>query len=380
VTSSPLVSVFLDGLRPDWVQKMPFVRSLAAADSIRTEFGYSIACHASMYTGMSIQDHGLWFVWLRDLPNSPFNPWLERIPTALDQIPTRLVMRKILLQQIPAEAYPRGYFRVPRLINVPMRHWPGLWVSEEKFWDEDQYVSKPTIFELARRSGLSLKTLGFHRGDQLASVQQPLLDSDLCHDWYYIFMGAVDHAAHRTGGEGRHFDEVIVEVDRAIEARCAQIERAHGTFDLVLWSDHGHLKVTKPVDIYDRMDKRVMDSTPHIVDTNFARFWVDGDSKQRLISMLENTLPEGHVLTQDEMEGYECWFPDGRYGDIIFYLDAPAAFTRTAWGFSRSQKSIHGYLPDNESMSATFVSTLESPSTNSIRDIFHLHKSRLGLD
>jgi Type I phosphodiesterase / nucleotide pyrophosphatase len=380
VTNPPLISVFLDGLRPDWLQKMPFARSLAAPVSIRTEFGYSIACHASMYTGLSIQDHGLWFVWLRDPTRSPFNRWLERIPSPLDQIPTRLVMRKILLQRIPADLYPRGYFRVPRLINAPMRHWPGLWVSEQRFWDEDQYVSKPTIFELARRSGVSLKTIGFHRGDQLASVRQPLADSDLCHDWYYIFMGAVDHAAHQTGGEGSHFDEVLLEVDRAVEARCGQIERAHGSFDFILWSDHGHLKATNPVDIYDRVDKRVMASTPHIIDTNFARFWVAGKDRQRLISMLENDVPEGHILTQEEMERYECWFPDGRYGDIIFYLDAPAVFTRTAWGFSRSQKSIHGYLPDNESMSAALVSTVPSPGINSIRDMFGLHKSRLALD
>jgi hypothetical protein len=123
-----------------------------------------------------------------------------------------------------------------------------------------------------------------------------------------------------------------------------------------------------------------MASTPHIIDTNFARFWVAGKDRQRLISMLENDVPEGHILTQEEMERYECWFPDGRYGDIIFYLDAPAVFTRTAWGFSRSQKSIHGYLPDNESMSAALVSTVPSPGINSIRDMFGLHKSRLALD
>jgi hypothetical protein len=376
----PLVSVFLDGLRPDWVAKMPFVRSIADATPLRTEFGYSIACHASMYTGLSIQDHGYWFVWLQDPAKSRFKPWLQRVPRVVDAIPTRLVLRKLLLRGVPAAEYPRGFFYVPRLVHVPIRQWPGMWVSEEKFWDEDDYAPTPTFFELARKAGVSSKFLGFHRGDHLGSVEQPLTGDDLQHDWYYLFMGEIDHAAHVTGGEGHHFDEVLARVDAAIAARCKDIEQARGGFDFVLWSDHGHQKVQKQVDIYKRIDTDLMRSTPHVVDTNFARFWTsEPGQRDRLLSQLEKQVPEGRVLQQEEMQRWECWFPDHRYGDVVFYLDAPSVFSRTAWGYSRSQNSIHGYIPDLESMSGTLVTSGPGAGTRSLREMFAVHTARLGL-
>jgi hypothetical protein len=376
----PLISVFVDGLRPDWIRKMPFVRSVASPNALRTEFGYSIACHATMYTGLSIQDHGYWFVWLRNAQKSMFKSWLSRVPSALDQVPTRLLMRKALLHGMPDNRYPRGYFRVPRLVHVPMRQWPGLWVSEEKFWDEDNYAPSWTIFELARAAGRSLKTVGFHRGDQQASLKRPLRSDELDCDWYYLFTGAVDHAAHKTGGEGSHFEAVLLEVDAAIAARCNQIERRRGGFDFLLWSDHGHLKASRRVDIYDRVPKTLMASVPHVVDANFARFWTPGTSKrQEIVNILSRKMPEGRILSEEELKRYECWFPDFRYGDIVFYLDAPAVFARTAWGYSNSQKSIHGYTPDNDAMSAALVTTLPDVEITQLREIFGLHKLRLGL-
>src|SRR3954451_6111159 len=166
----PLVSVFIYGLRPDWVDKMPFVRSIAQAEQLATVLGYSIACHATMYTGLSIREHGLWFVWERN-ERSAFPQWFGKIPRLADNIPSRLVARKAAVSRMK-QPHPRGYFGVPRLINVPMRHWPGLWVSEERFWADDDYVAAgPTLFELMRRQSVRYLTLGLqHGGHHLETV------------------------------------------------------------------------------------------------------------------------------------------------------------------------------------------------------------------
>jgi hypothetical protein len=379
MAGKPLVSVFIDGLRADWVERMPFVRQFGAARRLQTEFGYSIACHASMYTGKSVQEHGYWFVWQRDPVNSAFPQWLERVPAALDNIPARLLARKALLRGVPGESFPRGFFRVPRLVNVPFRNWPNLWVSEPKFWDEDGYAATPTIFELARSQELRTEVVGLHRGDHLASVSQPLADAQLGADWFYLFFGEVDHAAHQTGGAGQHFDDVLRKVDKAIEGRCRQVEQARGGFDLLLWSDHGHAAVERHVDLFDRIDRGLLGQIPHFIDTNFARFWTKTtDQKRRLLAALQS-VPEGWVLQEEELRKWECWFPDDRYGDVIFYLDAPAAFSRTGWGFSRTQQSVHGYIPTNDLMSATLVTTLDAAHVTKLRSIFDLHVDRLGL-
>lgn len=375
----PLVSVFIDGLRGDWAERMPFVRSIAPIKPLQTELGYSIACHATMYTGLPPQEHGLWFVWLRDEERSPFPHWLRNVPSRADMLPLRIAAHKAFVAPL-RDKYPRGYFGVPRLVNVPLRHWPGLWVSEEQFWSDEGYTAGgPTIFELARRKGLQFRTIGLDRGgNHLKSVQSAVVaDEDL--EWVYLFFGEVDHAAHATGGIGSHFDSTLAAVDAAIEARCNEVSNIYGSFDFLLFSDHGHRVVEKYVDIYDRVDQGFLTAVPHVVDTNYARFWpADDHAAKRLVRELGRTVPEGRVLLEEELRSWGCNFPDNRYGDVVFYLDVPCAFAKTAWGWSRSQRSIHGYLPSYDDMCGTAVTTLSSVPKN-LKDIFVVHRDRLGL-
>lgn len=375
----PIVSVFIDGLRPDWVQKMPFVRSMGATQELVTEFGYSIACHASMYTGESIDKHGHWFVWQRDASRSPFPPLLAKFPKLLDNIPSRLLVHRLLVLRIPRSSYPRGYFGIPRIISTPIRQWPGLSVSEDRFWTEPDYAPMPTLFDRAREARIVYETVGLHHGGaHLESVEQSLSAGEK--EWYFLFLGEVDHAAHSTGGKGEHFDQVLKRVDTAIRDRCEEVRNRHGSFSFFLWSDHGHLAVEKYIDIYRRVDRGILAKVPHIVDTNFARFWTRHDDEiAQLSELLSGHLPEGRVLSRSEQLKWECWFPDARYGNLIFYLDAPFAFSRTAWGLSRSQKSVHGYSPEIPEMNATFVTNVDGATPKRLREIHDVHTQAFGL-
>ena len=377
----PLVSVFIDGLKPDWIEHMPFVRSVAAPRRLGTVLGYSIACHATMYTGLSPREHGKWFVWCRDEQRSAFDRRVfGRVPRIADNIATRIAARKLFVSRL--EQYPRGYFGVPRIIKLPMTVWPGLWVSEERFWTDDGYTSAgPTLFELARDRGIAHRTIGLHHGGgHLETVKRSRIEPDEELAWLYLFFGEVDHAAHVSGGEGDHLREVLVDVDRTIAARCAEVERFAGGFDLVLWSDHGHARVSTYIDPYERLSRLPLRRIQHVFDTNYARFWFDRDDDERLVrAALEAALPEGWALSAEELAHWECDMPDRRYGDLIFYLDAPFAFSPTVWGFSRSQRSIHGYLPSNPDMDGALVSTIPVPDGPRLADIFGMHADRLGL-
>ena len=56
--------------------------------------------------------------------------------------------------------------------------------------------------------------------------------------------------------------------------------------------------------------------------------------------------------------------PDNRYGDLVFYLDAPNIFSKTIWGFGRKQRSMHGYLPDHRDSDGIFISNIEIKDIN----------------
>ncbi len=72
----PLLTIFIDGLHPDSLAQMPFLESLPHQRRIHTELGYSITCHATMYSGVRPDRHLLWFVWQRTEQGSPFK-WLR---------------------------------------------------------------------------------------------------------------------------------------------------------------------------------------------------------------------------------------------------------------------------------------------------------------
>ena len=79
-----LLTVFLDGIKTESLEFMPFLNSLREKRTIRTDLGYSVTCHASMYTGVYPEKHKIWFYWLKNAKNSPYR-WLKE--SGIDKIP-----------------------------------------------------------------------------------------------------------------------------------------------------------------------------------------------------------------------------------------------------------------------------------------------------
>ena len=91
----PILTFFFDGLKPDSLAHMPFLNSLSHR-RLRTLLGYSITCHASMYSGVYPNKHLMWFVWQHSPETSPFR-WLHsaRLLQYLDSLPMRLLVQRI---------------------------------------------------------------------------------------------------------------------------------------------------------------------------------------------------------------------------------------------------------------------------------------------
>ena len=79
-----LFTVFIDGLKPENLSAMPYIGSLSYQNRIRTDMGYSVTCHASMYSGVYPNKHHVWFSTYNDPIKSPYN-WLNK--SGLDKIP-----------------------------------------------------------------------------------------------------------------------------------------------------------------------------------------------------------------------------------------------------------------------------------------------------
>lgn len=366
---SSVLTVFIDGLKPESLKHMPFLNSMSHQAPIRTELGYSIACHASMYSGVHPNKHLLWFVWQYSPKTSPFR-WLRPIRNIrlFDSLPFHYFFSKTA----GLFTSNSSWFGIPLVVNLPMQYWPYFDVSEKKMWNEPDYLqSFPTIFDILRSNDLDFEVVGMVKGigDESQAVAAHAFSRIL--PWHYLFIGDVDHFSHRIGQDSPEAREKLARLDQIIEEKYHSLEEmTNGDFTFFCFSDHGHIPVGNYADIYEWFDQSgsSLSRYMHIVDANYARFWFHSDREQRdVVDILSRFDEYGFILSDEMLEKYHTRMPDNRYGDLIFYLDKPNVFAKTVWGFSRKQKSMHGYLPDHDGSDGIFA------SNRAIEDVDSIH-------
>ncbi|HET9345133.1 MAG TPA: alkaline phosphatase family protein [Candidatus Limnocylindrales bacterium] len=358
--SRRVLAVFLDGLGADALDRMPFLAGQPTVRRLRTELGYSITCHASMYTGVRPDRHHLWFVWQRNPKESPFR-WTRplRFLELIDGVPLHVAATKVARRFTRT----RAWFGVPYVVHLPWRWFPELDLADRKLWTDPGYRKEaPTVFDRFRAADVPFEVVGMSRG---ASGGLAAFDGAARGNLArltYLFAGDIDHVSHRHGQRSAEATTVLAEVDGAI-ARA--FERARGLdseCELVVWSDHGHLDVTM-LDPFELAGAQGVDLVrwPHVIDTNFLRLWIDEPGARADVAGRLGASPHGVVLTDEQLAAYRVTMPDDRYGNVIFYLDRPHAFDRTIWGYGRNLVSAHGYLPDYPESDGVFVSSVQAP-------------------
>lgn len=352
----PVLSIFFDGLKPESLVHMPFLASLPYQRRLETILGYSVTCHASMYTGVYPDKHKLWFLWQHGPQTSPFR-WLARLPllNRLDMIPTWIVAHRLTARR----SHLTAYWGIPRLYNLPMRYWPNIDVSEKRYWDEDNYLpGNPTIFELLRSHAIPYEVVGMERGVAETSKLVAEHTFGQIQPWTYLFIGDVDAMTHHFTQQAPEVIERLKVFDQTIERIYKEIQRKVGDVDVFVWSDHGHVALNEKIDLYAlfRQAGDNLNRYMHMVDINFARFWFRSAEERRRVEKVLARIQNGFIMSPEDMQRWHVQMPDTRYGELIYYLDAGSAFSRTIFGFGLRQKSIHGYLPSHLGCDGIFSS------------------------
>ncbi len=355
--TAPVLAVFLDGLGADAAARMPFLSSQPTVRRMHTELGYSVTCHASMYTGVRPDRHGLWFIWQRRPQTSPFR-WMRpfRFLDRIDNLPMHVLATKISRRFTRTSSW----FGIPYPVHVRWRDIPDLDVAERKLWPEPHYLeTAPTIFDLMQAGGIRVEIVGMNRkpprGLSAWRTWQPSANPAR---FTFLFAGDVDHESHALGQDSPQVTSLVKQVDELIEDRYVRMAASGARPRLVVWSDHGHHDV-RPLNPLAFFKDRGFELRryPHVIDTNFIRFWIDDvEERARCVNALDE-LGIGHVLTADELTQYRVDMRDDRYGNVIFYVDLPWALSHTIWGFGRRLASAHGYLPSYPKSDAVFVSS-----------------------
>lgn len=341
---------FMDGVKYDMMQKhMPFLASLNTKP-LMSDFGYSCACHATMYTSRYVEEHGTWFIWKRG-ENSPYK-WLNYIPGLkyINLLPLKLVLGKITRKLSKNTSYPG----VPCLVNLPFKYWPLFETTENVMWNDERYKKEiPNLFSILRDQKVKHHIIALHRGTQANDAMNEERQVDYQNDdFVYYFIGYTDNMMHQYGEKGKESQEYLTKVDAFIKNIYEKAKSVRGDdVTVIAFSDHGHIDVEEPkinINDYFKPHGLKVNRYIHLIEANFARFWFRNDKERKdvekvLADMTVKGL--GFVLDKDYLDKYHLNVNPKEHGEIVFYLAAPHEFTNTIWGFGKTVKSGHGFEP-----------------------------------
>jgi predicted AlkP superfamily pyrophosphatase or phosphodiesterase len=353
----PVLTFFFDALKPESLEHMPFLNSFAVKRRMRSELGHSVTCHPSMYSGVHPDKHLQWFVWKYDPITSPFK-WARifKYLGFLDNLGSRYFLHKYTRQ---FRGKNTAWFGVPLLVNLPLRYWSYFNVVEDRAWNEPGYLSEyPTVFDILRgyKVGFEVSGMSKNGGDEFEQIGSHQFKE--IQPWTYFFLGSIDSYSHHYGQDAPETIARLKRLDQLVESKYQAYSRLVSDFDVFVFSDHGHIRIEKLVDIHAVFRKHGynLHQFINLIESNYARFWFRTDKERAIVERILSTIPEGFILTDKHYCTYHLEMPDNRYGDLVFYLDVPSLFSKTIWGFSRKQRSMHGYLPEHAGSDGVFLS------------------------
>lgn len=364
-----LLTVFIDGLKPESVKFMDFLSRFENKKRVRTELGYSNTCHSSIYTGVYPNKHLVWFLWKYSPITSPFK-WLKKI--RITSLPNNIYI-KYICYKITSIFYGRKYnsaFKLPLLWYVPIKYWHYFDVTEKKFWNESYYSEKhSTIFEILQDNNVHYEIIGFSRNLHRSFELIKNHEFKKLVDWTYLFIGDIDPLSHEYGQDSPEVRKKLEKIDASIERIYNLYKNQFDNFYFLLFSDHGHTKIQGKINPYSFLESRgySLERYIHFVDSNYLRFWFrDNKERKETIRALSALEDKGFVLTEEMLKRYKVNMPDNRYGDLIFYLDTPYAFDQgnifvggREWSDTGKYISFHGFLPDHPDMDGVLISNMK---------------------
>jgi len=158
-------------------------------------------------------------------------------------------------------------------------------------------------------------------------------------------------------------------------------ETAKATYDEVdicVFSDHGMAPITRTYDVLADIEKTGLKFAEDYIamyDSTIARFWFFKDGAREKITAALEKMDCGRILPDEELESLGCLWPDRRFGELMFLLDAGVLMIPSFMG-NKPIAGMHGYHPDDKDSYASFISSrVWSPEPECITDIYRLMKS-----
>lgn len=322
---------------------------------VESIFGYSSTCDPTIITGQMPREHGHFSFFRYDPAHSPFH--LCRLLSGLPSAVTRRGRVRRMMSKLIGRLY--GYTGYFQIYNMPFDRIQLFDYTEKRDIYQPGGINSGarTIFDYLRERQIPFLLSNWRKSetDNLAELRRHVAEGQI--RFAYLYMAAMDATLHDDGSPSARVDAKIAWYARQVQEiytlACTQYDEVR----LHVFSDHGMTNVIRSVDVMRHIDAlplRFGVDYAAMYDSTMARFWFLTPSAREAISTALSAIPEGHLMTEEEMAGYGCDFPDQQYGQLFFLLE-PGYLLCPSFMGEKPLAGMHGYDPTHADSLASYL-------------------------
>jgi len=364
-TASLDLFVFADALGMALVEKRRFMEDLfPCRQPCETLFGYSCTCDPTILTGALPQEHGHFSFFVQDRSGqAPFR-WAKYLGWLPEFVAGHHRVRNRVSRWVARAAGYTGYFQ---LYSVPFSRLPWLDYTEKRDIYEPGGIlcGQPAIFEHWKQSGLPWMRSDWRRNDadNVALLKQALEQGEV--RLAYLFTSGLDATMHAHTTQSAATDAAFNRFEQWLREIHAIARNRYREVRIHLFSDHGMTdtrQTSRTMLDFEALGLRYGGDYVAVWDSTMARFWFTGAGtvRERVAEWLGQR-KEGRVLTDADLKAWGCYFPDGRYGELIFLLHNVIIFAPSFMNRGRVP-AMHGFDPGEPDSAACWLTNYPCPT------------------
>jgi hypothetical protein len=336
--------------------------------------GYSSGAIPSILTGRVPADHGHWNLLYYDPIASPFR-WLR----AFSVLPNRLLDNRIgrlLLKELGRRLLGLGpLFEV----CVPPHLLPWFnWIEKRNIYAPAGIDGGDSIFDEMARLHVPHLVYSYHRFTDAEILRSATEALERGHRGIlFLYLSELDGFLHGHCELDAVLQEQLDRYASGLRRVLEQARMADPGATMAVFSDHGMTPVRQRRDLVAEVAElglSMPDDYLAVYDSTMARFWPFTERARRALHDKLASVSCGRLLTDGELVNLGVFFPDHRYGELIFLLEpgwlvGGSDFNGPGW----TPAGMHGYHPDDAYSDAVFLSSHPAPAD--LQTITDIHRA-----